>query len=400
MPDATLVSEKLGQAHRVMESLDIDCWLTFCRETTEIAEPVVPFVLGADVVWATAVVLTPEGDSHVILGRHDAPPVEEMGLHEVHPYDESIGPPLLEVLNSIDPDEIAVNFDTTDVTADGLTHGMYRKLSEILAGTTHEGSLVSAADVIGRVRGEKTETERRRIQRAAETSADLIEGMATAWRPSWSEADIAGWLHQRVTDRGLDTAWAWEYCPTVHAGGAASVGHTLPGDRTVPPGELLHVDFGVQQDGYAADLQRVFYHPVDKDDQPPSGLADTFADVGAAIMAARSTLEAGRLGHEIDAVARDTLTDRGHDPFHHALGHQVGRSAHDGGTLLGPEWDRYGDRVRQSVRTNEIYTLELGVDTEWGYVGQEEMVRVTDTGTEWIVPPQTAIRRLDPQDRP
>ncbi len=38
--------------------------------------------------------------------------------------------------------------------------------------------------------------------------------------------------------------------------------------------------------------------------------------------------------------------------------------------------------------------MELGVETEWGYVGQEEMVRVTESGTERVVAPQTALRTL------
>ncbi|MFB6111463.1 MAG: M24 family metallopeptidase, partial [Halobacteriaceae archaeon] len=100
------------------------------------------------------------------------------------------------------------------------------------------------------------------------------------------------------------------------------------------------------------------------------------------------------VGHEVDAAARELITDRGWDPYEHALGHQVGRSAHDGGTLLGPEWDRYGDSVRRRVRPNEIYTLELGVDTDYGYIGQEEMVQITETGTEWVVDPQTEFRVL------
>ncbi|MFC6737368.1 M24 family metallopeptidase, partial [Halolamina salina] len=97
----------------------------------------------------------------------------------------------------------------------------------------------------------------------------------------------------------------------------------------------------------------------------------------------------------VDARARAELVARDRELFDHAFGHQVGRSAHDGGTLLGPEWDRYGESVEHEVRPGELYTMELGLDTEWGYVGQEEMVRVTENGVEYVVEPQTQLWRLE-----
>jgi Xaa-Pro aminopeptidase len=128
--------------------------------------------------------------------------------------------------------------------------------------------------------------------------------------------------------------------------------------------------------------------------EPDPGLEAAFADVRAAIDAGHEALEPGAVGHQVDAAAREALTGRGREAFDHAFGHQVGRTAHDGGLLLGPQWDRYGEAVVGEVRPGEVYTMELGLDTEWGYVGQEEMVRVTEDGTEFVVEPQTELRRL------
>lgn len=71
----------------------------------------------------------------------------------------------------------------------------------------------------------------------------------------------------------------------MHAGGDSPVGHTLPGDRTVPEGELLHVDFGVVRDGYAADVQRIWV----RGEAGPE-LTAAFRDVRAAIDAGPSAL--------------------------------------------------------------------------------------------------------------
>ncbi|MFB6220730.1 MAG: M24 family metallopeptidase [Halolamina sp.] len=382
--EPTLIAEKVEQARDAVAESDADAWLTFCRETNEIHEPCLPYILGFDVVWPTAIVIGPDR-STVVLGSHDAPNAEELGVHEVRPYDESIEKPLNTTLSTLAADTVAVNFDRDDNVADGLTHGLYLRLQDLLPGR----ELVSAGDIIREVRGIKSPTERERITEAAETTAALLDDLAEAWTPEMTEADATEWLHERMREAGYGSAWSWDYCPTVHAGGASDLGHTLPADLTVPEGELLHVDFGVVKDGYAADIQRIWVRG-----EPDPGLEDAFADVRAAIDAGHEALDPGAVGHEVDAAAREELTSRGREAFDHAFGHQVGRTAHDGGLLLGPEWDRYGDAVTGEVRPGEVYTMELGLDTDWGYVGQEEMVRVTEDGTEFVVEPQTELRRL------
>jgi len=383
--DERLVAEKVEQARDAVADSDADAWVIFCRETDEIHEPTLPYVLGFDVVWPTAVVVGPS-ESTVILGQHDAPTAEQLGVHKVRPYDESIQKPLRAALSRLSADTVAVNFDRDDNVADGLTHGMYLRLDDLLPGR----EFVGAGDIVADVRGIKSETEHDRIETAAETTLDLLHDAAEEWTAETTESEVADYLHERMREAGYDSAWAWEYCPTVHAGGAADVGHTLPGDRTVPEGELLHVDFGVVENEYAADLQRLWVNG-----EPPAGLVEAFEDVRAAIEAGCEALEPGAIGHRVDARARAELVARDRELFDHAVGHQVGRSAHDGGLLLGPEWERYGGAVEGEVRPGEVYTLELGLDTEWGYVGQEEMVRVTEDGTEYVVEPQTELWRLD-----
>jgi Xaa-Pro aminopeptidase len=395
MPDADLVREKVEQARRACEATDTDCWLTFCRETDDVPDPSLPLVLGFDVVWPTMVAVPREGPSTVILGRHDAPTARDLGVHEVVAYDESLRDPFHDLLDRVDPDTVAVNYDEADPVADGLSHGMYRRLTDLLDGTGYEGVLVSASDVVRRVRGRKSASERERMSRAAETSEALLAEAVEHWTPETTERAFAAFVHDRMREERLDGAWAWEYCPTVHFGGESEVGHTTAGDLTLPPGEVLHVDFGAKVEGYAADLQRLYYRPNDAHPDPPGALVDAHGDVRAAIDAAFDALEPGAVGHAVDAAARETLVDRGWPEYAHATGHGVGRFAHDGGTLLGPRWDRYGDAPEGVVREGEVYTLELGVETEWGYLGQEDLAVVTDDGAAWFHPPQTDLRRVE-----
>ncbi len=123
----------------------------------------------------------------------------------------------------------------------------------------------------------------------------------------------------------------------------------------------------------------------------PREVRRAFDAVNGAISAGAEALRPGIEGWAVDAVARSFLVEAGYPEYLHALGHQVGRMAHDGGGLLGPRWERYGRTPYYPVCKDQVYTLELGVMVERrGYLGLEEMVRVTDEGCEWL-----SARQLD-----
>ncbi|MFB6298749.1 MAG: hypothetical protein ABEH65_00635 [Halobacteriales archaeon] len=186
--DRAIVAEKTEQASRTLADLDLDCWPTFCRESDAIGEPSLPFVLGYDVVWPAAILVTDVGRAIAILGENDAAPARELDVHDVYAYRESLEPTLIEQVAAIDPDSIAINYAEDFRTADGLTHGMYRRFLGHLGGTPYADRLVSASDVIRRVRGRKSPTERDRIYRAAETTEELFAEFAEAWHPDWTDS--------------------------------------------------------------------------------------------------------------------------------------------------------------------------------------------------------------------
>jgi Xaa-Pro aminopeptidase len=153
----------------------------------------------------------------------------------------------------------------------------------------------------------------------------------------------------------------------------------------------LHFDFGVQSGGYSSDIQRMYFFGAESD--IPSEVRHAFETVRDAIQLAADFLRPGVRGRDVDAVARRHVIDCGYPPFAHALGHQVGRYAHDGGTLLGPAWERYGDSPNGMVEAGNVFTLELHVPTAaYGQVSLEEDVLVTETGCEFLSHPQRALR--------
>ncbi len=121
----------------------------------------------------------------------------------------------------------------------------------------------------------------------------------------------------------------------------------------------------------------------------PEELRHAFDTVHGAISKAAEFIRPRARGHEVDAVARNYIQERGYEEYKHALGHQVGTHAHDGGTILGPLWERYGDTPQGIVEEGNVFTLELYVRTKnYGMVSLEEMIVITDDGCQFLVPRQ------------
>jgi len=398
----SIASEKLAQAGELVASCGFDVWMTFVRETAEAGDPVLPLILEGGLTWQSALLVTSGGRRTAIVGRYDADPVRASGdWDEVVGYDQGIREPLLSWLETTIPalsqsPRIAINFSKDDDKADGLSHGMYLLLAEMLRNTRFADALVSAEELLGALRAQKSGEEVRRIRGAiAETDRlfDEVGRFAVALR---TEREIYDFLQARIDDAGLGYAWDRTGNPIVNIGPDSMIGHGIPSPEiALLPGQILHIDLGVVREGYASDMQRCWFLPQAEPTRIPEEIERALAAVNDAISAGAATLRPGMEGWRVDAAGRAVVVERGYPEYKHALGHQVGRTAHDGGTVLGPRWERYGRLPCQAVQENEVYTLELGVPVDGrGYLGIEEMVRVTAEGCEWLTKRQQELRVL------
>lgn len=393
-----LTREKLGQASGLVRESGVHVWMTFVRETGEGSDPVLPFICETGLVWISALMVGRDGRKVACVGNYDADPLIHSGdWDEVVPYVQGIREPLIEILSRWIPlDEaprIAVNFSEDDEKADGLTHGMYRLLCSHLAGTRFEGCLESADRIVSRLRGIKTPSEIARLRKAVAVTDTLYASIPSRLHLGRDERSLYDQIQGEIDRNGWGYGWSRAGNPIVNFGPDSMIGHGVPSSSILlEPGQLVHLDLGVIVDGYSSDIQRVWYVAHPGETELPSDLANGLAAVTGAIQAGASVLRPGVCGYEVDAAARAFLVAAGYPEYLHALGHQVGRVAHDGGTLLGPRWERYGNRPEIAVEEGEVYTLELGVTLPGrGYLGLEEMVRVGAEGVEWLSDPQTSI---------
>jgi hypothetical protein len=118
----SLLQEKASQAIEILRETDIDLWLTFVRETSGVRDPVLDFLIGPnDLTWQSALMFTKSGERTAIVGNLEKDAVERMGVFEtVLGYDEGIRSILLETLQRLNPDELAVNTSLNNVHADGF----------------------------------------------------------------------------------------------------------------------------------------------------------------------------------------------------------------------------------------------------------------------------------------
>lgn len=387
----SIVQEKLAQAVQVLNELDIDLWLLLARESDTLGDPSLPLVVGTSVTWESAFLISRTGEHLAIVGTGDVENLKQTGAWpNITSYVEGLSTPLREAIERYDPRSIALNYSKDNSLADGLTYGMYLNLQDILGETPYRSRVVSGEPVASRVRGRKSPEEIERMRRAVATTNEIWEALRNWLRPGRTEREIAAFMHGEVDRRGLGTAWDRRYCPSVTAGPSSPVGHAGPTEVAIQPGQLLSLDFGILLDDYTSDLQRTYYFLAPGESEPPAVVRHGFEVIAGAIQIGAAELRPGRQGWEIDAVAREFVKKEAGADWAFAFGHQMGRAVHDGGCVLGPRWERYGQRPYDPIEIGHVYTLEIGMMvTSYGWLALEDDVVVVKDGCEFLGPPQT-----------
>ena len=389
----TLVQEKVDQAIGILREKNIDAWLTFVRETSAGGDPVLPLIYGHELTWQSALILTSSGERFAIVGNFEAEAARRTGAYTtVIGYNESLRRSLLHTLERIYPAKIAINYSVNDVHADGLSHGMYLLLTEYFEDTPWEQRLISAEGIISALRGRKTATEIERIRGAVETTLKIFDSTFDYVQAGMTEQQISDYMHAQMEAAGVGPAWDYEQCPGVSAGPQSPVGHLGPSLVRIEGSQILHIDFGVQQDGYCSDIQRVAYYLSAGETSAPEPVQRGFDTILRAVHETVQAMKPGMLGREVDTIARGIVTAAGYPAYKYATGHQLGRLAHDGAGILGPEWERYGNTPNMALEPGQVYTVEPGLEVPgYGYIGLEEDVLITEAGAEFIGQPQMEL---------
>jgi len=379
-----LVKQKTDQAVEILNELNIDLWLTYVRKTSEIHDPSLYFLLEETwLTWQTVFLISRDGRKIAICGRYDVPNIEYLGIYDtIIGYDESIKDDLLKIIEELKPNSIAINFAEDNEAADGLTHGMWLRLNKMLENTPYKDKLISSDNLLAALRGRKTPKEVERIKKAVEISERGHKKLADSVKLGMNEQD----LEKILLDFAIENNVTVSYPPLINIGAETTIGHGKGSANIVlKPGDLINIDFGVFYEDYASDIQRLHYVLRENEEEPPEEVQRAFITVVKAISVGAEKLKPGIQGWEVDFAARKIITDAGYEEFKHALGHQLGKNVHDGGCLLGPKWEKYGQSPFKVVEEGQVFTLELHVFVEnHGFCSIEEDVVVTKDGCEFL----------------
>lgn len=394
MYNISIQKEKLEQAISILGELDIDMWMTVGRETSMNNDPILPIIAGVDFTALAALIITRSGDTIALVGHNDTEGVVQTGLYnKVIGYDTSFKEEIIKLLDSINPSDIALNYSTDNVAADGLSYGLYLVITDILNSNGFNGKIISAEEIISKLRGRKSIEEQERVIKAIETAEKIFADARSFIKAGLTEIDIFNFYHNRMKYYEVEPSWQASQCPGVMVGPNTAIGHNGPTEIVAERGFVMNIDFGVLENEYCSDLQRIYYVLEDGETKACDEVQRAFDTIQEGISRAVAFMKPGVTGSEVDSVARKYIVSQGYPEWNYALGHQVGRLAHDGGIILATNrWSRYLPKlVNSPVEEGMIFTFEPGIATSRGYVGQEEMAIVTKDGAMFLSKQQEEI---------
>lgn len=241
-----------------------------------------------------------------------------------------------------------------------------------------KASLRPVAGWIEQLRMVKSASEIALIRRSVQTNSRAFEQAAAKVRPGMKECDLAAELEYRMRRLGAEKP-SFE---TIVAGGARSaLPHAQPTSARLENGQLVVVDMGAQQEGYASDMTRMLHMGP-----PTPKVKRMYRAVLEAQLAAVDAVRAGMPTARVDAAARRVLKGYGLDrAFVHSTGHGLGLEIH--------EPPRIGRRDKMRLAAGMAITIEPGVYLEgFGGIRIEDTVVVTETGCEILTPTSKELR--------
>jgi Xaa-Pro aminopeptidase len=228
--------------------------------------------------------------------------------------------------------------------------------------------LVAAGGIVEELRTVKDTGEVERIRAAAALADEVYAVVREQGLVGRTERAVALAIEEEMRRRGASGP---SFPSIVASAERGALPHAVPTDAAIPAGTLVTLDIGAKLDGYCSDCTRTW-----ATGDLPDDLAAAYDLVRRAQEAALAAVRPGREGREVDAVARDMITEAGHgEHFGHGLGHGVGLAIH--------EAPRLARNAEARLVAGNVVTVEPGVYLPGrGGVRIEDLVVVTDDGHE------------------
>ncbi|EHY87779.1 M24 family metallopeptidase, partial [Saccharomonospora azurea] len=206
------------------------------------------------------------------------------------------------------------------------------------------------------------------LRRAAE-AIDRVHARMGEWlRPGRTEAEVGADITEAIVAEGHTHA---DFVIVGSGPNGASPHHDVS-DRVIEAGDVVVVDIGGPiPEGYNSDSTRTYAVG-----EPAAEIAEAYAVLQRAQEAAVRAVRPGATAHEVDAAARDLLTEAGlGELFIHRTGHGIGLDVHEEPYIMS------GNDL--PLQPGMAFSVEPGVYRagQWG-ARIEDIVVVTADGVE------------------
>lgn len=227
---------------------------------------------------------------------------------------------------------------------------------------------VDASGIFAASRMRKDEAELEQMRRAVTITEAALEKVLPEIRPGRREIEIAALLEMEMRRLGSQGT---PFGTIVASGYRGALPHGRASEKRIEEGELVILDFGAVYGGYVADITRtVGAGTVDRE------LKRAYRVLHDAQERARQGVAPGRTAGEIDALARDFISEAGFgEYFTHRTGHGLGLDAHEEPYIM------KGSNLR--LEPGMTFTVEPGIYLPGkGGVRIEDDLVVTPEGME------------------
>ena len=341
---------------KLMDEAKIDCWLIISREYNE--DPILKTFLPAE--WLSArrtTMLVFYRDkknesihSYAIARYQVGKRIQAAWNPEKEPNQWKA---LSKLIDSLNPNQIALNTSKDYGHADGLHYTEFNELNNAMSPNLLK-KIVSAEKLGVAWLETRTEKEMAFYPTLLAISHQIIkEGFSNkVIQPNKTTTnDLVWWFRQKVSDLGLST---W-FHPSVEI----QRREINEKDVIIRRGDLLHVDFGISYLRLNSDVQEHAYVLLPNETTVPAELVAAFNKTNRLQDILTSNFKTGRTGNEILAASLNQAKAEGIQPSIYT--HPIGFHGHAAGTTIGM-WDMQqgvpgsGD---YAMRPNTCYSIEL-----------------------------------------
>lgn len=214
----------------------------------------------------------------------------------------------------------------------------------------------------------KDAAEQQTMRDSSRVNDECMAEFAALIRPGITELEMAKEVKRIYAAHGCPRV---SFEPICAFGAHAADPHHANDDTPLTAGQCVLLDVGGVYQDYCSDMTRTFFTAAPSEEE-----RRVYELVRAAQAAAEALVKPGVRLCDIDAAARDLITEAGYGPyFNHRLGHFIGLEDHEAGDVSAAN--------PRTVQPGMCFSIEPGIYLPGRFgVRIEDLILVTEDGCE------------------